>query len=93
MAEVEHHRHEEPPPPPRDDGNAGVYAILIIIVILILGAVLYFAGVFGPTGAADEEFETDIRIEQPEAPDIEVPDDIRVEPPDVEVPDTVTVID
>lgn len=84
MAAEEHHHHHEG----GGDGNAGVYAILIIIVILILGAVLYFAGVFGPGTADDEaDLEADIRIEQPEAPDIEV------DVPEIEVPDTITIID
>lgn len=93
MAEIEHHHHQDAPPPRNGDGNAGVYAILIIIVILVLGAVLYFAGVFGSAGTDDTDLEADIRIEERDVPDIDVPDDVEIDVPDVDVPDTVTVID
>lgn len=69
------------------DGKGGIYAILVIIVVLIVGAVLYFSGVMGPREAEDD-FRADIEIE---VPDIDVPDDIRIEMPGV--PDTVTITD
>jgi len=82
-------------PPPRNggDGNAGIYAILVIIVVLIVGAVLYFSGVLGPRATEEQDFEADIEIEQPEVPDIDVPDDVRIEAPEIDVPDTVTITD
>lgn len=92
MTEVHHHHHDDPPPPQGGGDQSGVYAILIIIVILVLGAVLYFAGVFQP-GEADEDFEADIRIEQPDVPEVEVPDEVRIETPEIDVPDTVTIVD
>jgi hypothetical protein len=53
-------------PAPRGDGQGGIYAVLIIIVILIVGAILYFAGVFGGRGAADGDRDIDVRIETPD---------------------------
>jgi len=70
------------------DGKGGIYAILVIIVVLIVGAVLYFSGVMGPRAESEDDFQADIEIE---APDIDVPDDIRIETPDI--PDTVTITD
>ncbi|MDX1660228.1 MAG: hypothetical protein R3326_00435 [Gemmatimonadota bacterium] len=96
MTEVHHHHHQDPPSSSNGGGeaNTGVYAILIIIVILVLGGVLYVAGVFGPARAADDkELEADIRIEQPETREVEVPDEIRIEAPEIDVPDTVRVVD
>lgn len=91
MAEVD----RNPPPEPRGGGNdnAGIYAILVIIVVLIVGAVLYFSGVLGPRAEAEDDFQADIEIEAPEVPDVDVPDDVRIETPDLEVPDTVTITD
>lgn len=92
MAQV---NYNEPSRGDGGDGNAGVYAILIIVVLLILGAVLYFAGAFGPARYAEEgtDIEADIRLEQPaETPDIEVPD-VDVDAPDIDVPDTVRIVD
>ncbi len=93
MTEVHHHHHQDAPPPSNGNGNAGVYAILIIIVILVLGGVFYIAGVFGPARADESDLKADIRIEQPDVPDVEVPDEIRIEAPEIDVPDTVRVVD
>jgi hypothetical protein len=82
------------PSEPRGGGNghAGIYAILVIIVILIVGAVLYFSGVLGPRTAEDETLDADINIEQ-EVPDVDLPEDVRIETPEIEVPDTITIVD
>ena len=69
-------------------GNGGVYAILIIIVILIVGAVLYFSGVLGQRADDGDDVNADIKIEAPEMPDIDVPDDVKID-----LPDTVTITD
>lgn len=52
--------------PARGEGQGGIYAILVIIVVLIVGAVLYFAGVFGGRGT---DGSVDIRIETPDIGD------------------------
>jgi hypothetical protein len=52
--------------PARGEGQGGIYAILVIIVVLIVGAVLYFAGVFGGRRTEDS---IDIRIETPDIGD------------------------
>lgn len=75
------------------DGNAGIYAILVIIAVLIIGAVLYFSGVLGPRSAEDEGINADINIEQPDVPDVDVPDDVQIDAPDIDVPDTVNIVD
>jgi hypothetical protein len=51
--------------PARCGGQGGIYAILVIIVILIVGAILYFAGVFGARGG-DDTRDIDVRIETPD---------------------------
>lgn len=91
MAQVNYNQPSEPRG--GRDGNAGIYAILVIIAVLIIGAVLYFSGVLGPRAAEDDGINADIDIEQPEAPDVDVPDDVQIDVPDIDVPDTVTVID
>ena len=92
MAEV--HHHNAPEVRSGGGGNGGIYAILVIIVVLIVGAVLYFSGVLGPRADADgDDIDADVRIEAPEMPDVDVPDEVRIETPDIEVPDTVRVTD
>jgi hypothetical protein len=90
MAQVNYNQPAEPRG--GGDGNAGVYAILVIIAVLIVGAVLYFSGVLGER-TAEEEIDTEIDIEAPELPDVDVPSDVEIETPAIDVPDTVTIVD
>lgn len=93
MAVEEHHHHHGNG---GGDSNTGVYAVLIIVVILILGAVLYFSGVFGPAGDGDDtDLNADIRIEERDVdfPDVNVPDDIQINVPDINLPDSITITD
>ena len=43
--------------------SGGIYALLVVIVILIIGAVLYFGGIFGNRGSGGKDIN--VKIEAP----------------------------